>query len=530
MGLVAVKMALDYRYTPAKILFSAIWRLLPDALRIKVGALITRLQLYAALPLPSSSTRVWTAERSSRQRFSEHLAPDLTLAPASYSLVITCFNEARGIEGFLDSIASQTHPAHEVVIVDGGSTDGTPQAIKHWFERRTNERGAEPFLLRVIEERGANISRGRNIGVEPVVSRVVAFTDAGCELDRHWAEQLMRPFATDVEVSMGWYRPIISAPMEQAFAHLLVPRLGDVDPATFLPSARSLAMTKEVFQRTLGYPEYLTRAGEDSLFAVYLKSVATRFAFVPDALVFWRFPKGVLAICKMIYRYSVGDGEAARAFVFYYLRLLQALLSTGVELVFAWLCITLGGWIGGTSGGFLGWIGLVVGLVAAVRYLYFLFGYRCWMGAQGAGEVFRRGLALVLFTTVQAAGFLRGASRRGEIERRRVLAAPKGLAVLFAAELPVGGDIGHETTRALLGLFDRGYFVTLIFSSLARSDSPSVSYFEHQRLEAHLRSSFDVASWREKYSVLAKGALHDVEIVDLIQDSFSKELAAKILA
>ncbi len=525
MGLVAVKMALEHRYTPAKLCFSAIWRCLPHAFRIKAGALLNRLQLFAALPLPSAPCEVWTSDKALRARFANQLPADESVAPAAYSLVITCFNEARGIESFLASIASQTHPANEVVIVDGGSSDQTALTIRQWHQRETDARGREPFALNLIESPGANISHGRNVGVAAASSEVVAFTDAGCELDRRWAEQLLRPLTAGCEVAMGWYRPIITSPMERAFAHFLVPSVADVDPATFLPSARSLAMTRAAFLRTSGYPEYLTRAGEDSLFAIYLRSVASKFAFVPDALVYWRFPRNISAICKMIHRYAVGDGEAARAFLFYYLRLLSAIGGAALELVTGVLIVAIASLFDSGFGSALRALGLFVSGFGIFRYATFLAGYRFWMGVESGSDAIRRGVALILFTAFQGAGFLRGALRRGEIERRRVRAAPSGLAVCFVRELPHAGALEHETTKQLLSLFERGYFVTVIFSALAKGEA---THFEHQRLEAHLRSSFDVDTWRAKFLQLTGGRLGELLIEDHLNDSFSKEIASKI--
>ena len=45
------------------------------------------------------------------------------------SLVITIRNEEKSIEGLLDSILNQTKQPDQIVIVDGGSTDGTINKI-----------------------------------------------------------------------------------------------------------------------------------------------------------------------------------------------------------------------------------------------------------------------------------------------------------------------------------------------------------------------------------------------------------------
>ncbi|MGN6359191.1 MAG: glycosyltransferase family 2 protein, partial [Thermomicrobiales bacterium] len=46
-------------------------------------------------------------------------------ASSGVSLVITVLNEAASLEPLLASIAAQTCPPAEIIVVDGGSTDGT---------------------------------------------------------------------------------------------------------------------------------------------------------------------------------------------------------------------------------------------------------------------------------------------------------------------------------------------------------------------------------------------------------------------
>jgi len=65
------------------------------------------------------------------------------------SLISTVKDASAHVEEFLGSVAAQTRPPDEVIVVDGGSIDGTQDLL-----RRTEG-------ITVIEERGANIARGR---------------------------------------------------------------------------------------------------------------------------------------------------------------------------------------------------------------------------------------------------------------------------------------------------------------------------------------------------------------------------------
>src|SRR5207249_3569189 len=84
------------------------------------------------------------------------------------TLVSTVRDAAREIGEFLDSVAAQTRPPDEVVIADGGSTDGTAEIL----------RAAGGIVL--IEEPGANISQGRNLAVGAATHDVIAVSDADC--------------------------------------------------------------------------------------------------------------------------------------------------------------------------------------------------------------------------------------------------------------------------------------------------------------------------------------------------------------
>ena len=60
----------------------------------------------------------------------------------------------------------------------------------------------------MIEERGANIARGRNLAIAAATHDVIAVTDADCVLDPRWLERILEPIDAGADVSMGFYLPI----------------------------------------------------------------------------------------------------------------------------------------------------------------------------------------------------------------------------------------------------------------------------------------------------------------------------------
>ena len=59
--------------------------------------------------------------------------------PPKISIVIPSFNKARVIGQTLESIVGQGYPDYEVIIQDGGSTDGTLDIIKKFAKKCPRE-------------------------------------------------------------------------------------------------------------------------------------------------------------------------------------------------------------------------------------------------------------------------------------------------------------------------------------------------------------------------------------------------------
>ncbi len=257
------------------------------------------------------------------------------------SVIGTVYNERESIHRLLDSLCEQTRPPDDVVIVDGGSTDGTPDVMQPYTHR---------LPLRVIVVPGANISAGRNRAFAESTGDIIAITDAGVTLPPDWLEQLTNPFTADESVGVvaGFFRAEPYTVFEAAMGATVLPLADEIDAETFLPSSRSVAVRRAAYERVGGYPEWLDYC-EDLIFDLRLKQV-TPFAFAPDACVGFR-PRGSLrAFYKQYYLYARGDGKAdlwrKRHAIRYvtYLVALPALLILGfVQHPAWWGLLVLGG-------------------------------------------------------------------------------------------------------------------------------------------------------------------------------------------
>jgi glycosyltransferase involved in cell wall biosynthesis len=226
-------------------------------------------------------------------------------ASPGVSLVITVLNEAASIALLLASLVAQTCPPDEIVVVDGGSTDGTLDLLARWRDQ---------LSLRVLCRPGANISAGRNAGIAVAHGPIVAVTDAGVQLAPDWLACLLAPFAVVAgpdapDVVAGFFAPHPQTTFEIAMGATVLPTLNDIAPATFLPSSRSVAFRRAVWERAGGYPEWLDYC-EDVIFDLRLQEQGARFAFAPAAIAHFR-PRGSLrAFWRQYYQYARGDGKA----------------------------------------------------------------------------------------------------------------------------------------------------------------------------------------------------------------------------
>lgn len=258
------------------------------------------------------------------------------------SVISTVLNEGESIRRLLDSLAGQTRPPDEIVIVDGGSRDRTVAILEEYTDR---------LPLRVLRAPGANISAGRNVAIRASTGDVIASVDAGVRIEPDWLAHLVAPFdpAGPVHQAVaGFFVPDVATPFEMAMGATVLPTLDEIDPATFLPSSRSVAFTKAAWEAAGGYPEWLDYC-EDLVFDFRVREVTGGFGWAPGAQVHFR-PRGSLrSFFRQYYRYARGDGKAdlwrKRHAIRYgtYLVGLPGLLALAIRYNPLWLLALLGG-------------------------------------------------------------------------------------------------------------------------------------------------------------------------------------------
>ena len=138
-------------------------------LRAAAIGLTTELRLEQAL----RGTRVSHTWDLARERdFRAHL-PDPS--PTSVSVIMPVRDRERVVSAAVESVLAQSWPTWELIVVDDGSTDLTPDVLARFT--------AKDVRIRVITTGSAGVSAARNTGIRAATGDFVAFLDS----DNTWS-------------------------------------------------------------------------------------------------------------------------------------------------------------------------------------------------------------------------------------------------------------------------------------------------------------------------------------------------------
>jgi glycosyltransferase involved in cell wall biosynthesis len=237
------------------------------------------------------------------------------------SVAATVLNERDDIDALVATLAAQTLAPAEIIIVDGGSTDGT-------WERLEAARAKYPNLVPIrdpscsLQNSPGPIARGRNIGIAAASSEVVACADCGCTYHPDWLARLTAPILNSettqdsdpsdsapsrFEYSVGGscLDPATSTIWDVASAPFFGVKLNP-DAPTKSCTARSMAFRKELWHRVGGFPETVF-LGEDTAFDAKVRQLVTP-AFPEGAKALYQPRHTFRTAVRQMISYSLTDG------------------------------------------------------------------------------------------------------------------------------------------------------------------------------------------------------------------------------
>lgn len=284
------------------------------------------------------------------------------------SIIIPVRNGERSLARCLASLKDQTYPADrlEVIIADGGSTDGTVKI-------------AGEFGARIVPNEKLTVGPGRNAGFKIAGGELIAFSDDDCVMGRDWLSNSVKYFS-DEQVG-GVSGPTITQPEggpwgeaiglvfelaagTGASAHRSAGRqMAEVED---LPGCNAI-YRKTALEKVLPIDESLITA-EDVEMNSLIRQSGFKLLFVPDVKLWHYRRQNIAGFFKQMYRFAIGRLQVGRKNA----KLLSAShILVGLALP-AWIAVFSGLLFLGPGGIYncFGLIGLL--FVGGAAYGYFM--------------------------------------------------------------------------------------------------------------------------------------------------------------
>jgi glycosyltransferase involved in cell wall biosynthesis len=118
--------------------------------------------------------------------------PVATTEPA-VSIVIPTYNRGHLLPRCLDSLLAQTWTNFELIVVDDGSVDATPDVLARYIEQDAR--------VRSVRQQNGGGCAARNAGVASAISPIITFLDSDDEVQPEWLEALVSPLCRGADVS-----------------------------------------------------------------------------------------------------------------------------------------------------------------------------------------------------------------------------------------------------------------------------------------------------------------------------------------
>ena len=126
------------------------------------------------------------------------------------SIIMPCLNGERHIQTAIDSVLAQTFDDFELIVVDNGSTDRTPEILRSVNDPR----------LRVLTLPERGVSRARNLGLREARGAFIAFLDSDDTWSATFLEKMHTALVTNPQAVLaycGWQNLGLPGPRGEPF-------------------------------------------------------------------------------------------------------------------------------------------------------------------------------------------------------------------------------------------------------------------------------------------------------------------------
>jgi len=108
------------------------------------------------------------------------------------SIIVLNWNGMAYLEKCLQSLMSITYPNYEVIVVDNGSSDGSPDMVKKDFKNVTL----------IANKRNLGFAKGNNVGIEASKGNLIVLLNNDVVVDPTWLSELVKATVDSPKIGM----------------------------------------------------------------------------------------------------------------------------------------------------------------------------------------------------------------------------------------------------------------------------------------------------------------------------------------
>jgi GT2 family glycosyltransferase len=220
----------------------------------------------------------------------------ITGAGPRVSIIVLTYNGRHLLKECLDSILDQTYRNAEVIVVDNGSSDGSPEFLKAQYGGRAKL---------ILHHENLGFAEGNNLGIAAAGGEFVALLNNDAVADSRWLEELMTAVSgSGPEVGM-WASKILfhdNRDVIDTAGHLIYrdglnrgrgknePDNGQYDrqEEVFFPSGCAALYAKKMLAVVGGFDPDFFAYGDDTDLGIKARLAGWTCLYVPTAVVFHR--------------------------------------------------------------------------------------------------------------------------------------------------------------------------------------------------------------------------------------------------
>jgi cellulose synthase/poly-beta-1,6-N-acetylglucosamine synthase-like glycosyltransferase/peptidoglycan/xylan/chitin deacetylase (PgdA/CDA1 family) len=224
----------------------------------------------------------------------------------SVSVIVPAYNEQVGIERSVRSLAASDYPDFEVIVVDDGSADRTPEIVSELDLDR----------VRLVRQDNAGKAAALNTGIELTAGEVVVMVDGDTLFEPSTLRRLVAPFA-DTEVAavagntkvgnriglLGRWQHI-----EYVIGFNLDRRMYEMLQCTPTVPGAAGAFRRDALSEVGGVPG--DTLAEDTDLTLAIGRTGKRVVYAEDARAWTEAPSTLSALWRQRYRWSFGTMQA----------------------------------------------------------------------------------------------------------------------------------------------------------------------------------------------------------------------------